>query len=601
MISPRTLAATLWLLIGSVSAQPLPEAGLRAEGQGQWAAAVDIYQQALQANPTRVDLWERLSDIYATRLKAPGRAAEALQEALKHAPQDARLYAKLSQAHAMAGNGPAALAAIDRALVLDPANLAYLRARAEIAAWTGDAAIARDSHERILVLAPGDAAAGLGLARAAYRSGQLDKARAAYRAYLSTHPEDAAAWLESAKLESELGDHAEAMELLDPYRTRFGEDIAWRKQRSRALALAARPTPALALVAELEPGQAEDEDLVYTRTVALHHARRAREALASLADVVRLRPGAKDTMDIERFIRTPLRSSATVGLAYHTDSDGVAVRRAGVEGQYGIDVETRLFGGADRQRISAPAGSGFEKPDGGTVLDYDRAWLGIRHRVSPTWAFDAQAGGGRATAGHVLYELGVDFQPGDAFAARLWRRQDLYAVSPRAAALGIEQRANVADVSWAPDLRWVIAGRIGHATYSDDNARWEASLAPRRAILRSQYVNLDLGVSARWFGFERDPGHGYYAPSRYERYALTAFTYWKISDDDGLSIVLSHGPYKDSTFPGFRSGSDAHVEGFFGIYRDWYLNVKAGYSNYAGSATGAYRSRGFALNLTRRF
>ncbi|MBT9591767.1 MAG: hypothetical protein IV089_12845, partial [Thiobacillus sp.] len=92
-----------------------------------------------------------------------------------------------------------------------------------------------------------------------------------------------------------------------------------------------------------------------------------------------------------------------------------------------------------------------------------------------------------------------------------------------------------------------------------------------------------------------------YAPARYQRYALTAFTYWKLSDDDGVSVAFGLGPYKDNTMGGYRTGGDISAEGFFGIYRDWYLNVKAAYSDYGGGDTGAYRSRLFEVSLTRRF
>src|SRR5512139_3896190 len=126
----------------AASSQPIPDAGLRAEMQGQWADAVGIYKQALQANPAQAHLWERIADIRATQLKDPARAAEAMREAVKYAPADARLHYKLSQALAAAQQGPAALAAINRAVELEPGNASYLRARGELATWSGDYALA---------------------------------------------------------------------------------------------------------------------------------------------------------------------------------------------------------------------------------------------------------------------------------------------------------------------------------------------------------------------------------------------------------------------------------------------------------------------------
>lgn len=753
-------------------AQPVPDAGLRAEMQGQWADAVEIYKQALQANPAQAHLWERIADIRATQLKAPARAAEALREAVKYAPMDARLHHKLSQAYAAAQEGPSALAAIARAVELEPGNLAYLRARGEIATWTGFYAVALDSFERVLAAAPQDADALLGAARASSRSGKKDAALPRYRAYLELRPDDkevmletmeveaergniqavqaydvlyrqrfgeskeywlrmadiyalggnatasaaalkeatrfapqdhalfyrlaqsypsekeaqqaaaaieravelepknleylrtradlaawrgdyamaldshrrilaiapddpgarlgiarvhywqsqldesarayrdylakqpgvATAWMEYIVVVTELGDYARAMELLEDYRRRFGDNVATRKQKARVLAWAERPTPSLAIVGELEPSLRDDYELAYSRTVALHYAHRPREALASLAEAARLRPDSKETVDLARFIRTPLRSNATADFGYSTGSDDVTLRHAGVRGEYVINPETRLFGGADRQRISADVGSGYEKPDGGTSIGYNRAWLGVQHRTSPTLSLDAQIGGGSAEGdGRFIYEVGADVQPTDELALRLARREELHAVSPLAAKLGIERRANTLDATWTPGLRYTVASRFAYDTFSDGNERWEAELAPRRAFLRTQRLNLDLGVSGRWFGYDQDPGNGYYAPSRYVRYAVTAFTYWKISDDDGVSVAISAGPYKDNTMGGYRSGGDIVAEGFFGIYRDWFLDVKAALSNYGGGATGGYRSSLFEVSLTRRF
>ncbi len=754
------------------AAQTVPDAGLRAEMQGQWADAVAIYQQALAADPAQATLWERIADIRATQLKDPTGAADALREAVKHAPMDARLYYKLSQAYAAIQKGPSALAAIAQAVELDPGNPAYLRARGEIALWTGYYAVATDSFERILAAAPGDADALLGLARADARGGRKDAAAPRYRAYLELRPQDrdvmletmeleaergdtravqeydaqyrqrfgtskaywlrmadlyalgnnpvaassalreaahldpqdpalfyrlaqsystdreagdaadaiehavaldpknleylrsradiaswrgdydmaldsyrrilalapddpgarlgiarvhywhgqlddsahayraylakqpgvAAPWLEYVVVVTELGDYARAMELLEDYRKRFGDNVAVRKQKARVLAWAERPAPSLGLVDELEPQLHDDYELGYTRTVALHYAHRPREALASLADVARLRPGSKEILDLTRFIYTPQRSNATFDLGYETASDDITIRHAGLRGEYVINPETRLFGGSDRQTIGTKAGSVYAKPDGGTSIGHTRTWLGIQHRASPGLSLDAQVGNGSAGGdGRFIYEVGADMQPADELTLRLSRRQDLFAVSPRAARLGIERRANVLDATWTPDLRYTVASRLAYDTFSDGNDRWEAELAPRRAILRTQRLNLDLGVSGRWFGYDRDPGNGYYAPSRYERYALTAFTYWKISDDDGVSVAFSYGPYQDSTQSGFRSGGDIVAEGYFGLYRDWFLDVKAAFSNYGGGTTAGYRSHMAEIALTRRF
>ncbi|MGE5320325.1 MAG: tetratricopeptide repeat protein, partial [Hyphomicrobiaceae bacterium] len=557
-----------------------------------------LYRQRFGASKA---YWLRMADMYALG-NDPAAASSALEEATRLAPQDPALFYRLAQSYSTDKEAGNAADAIEQAVELAPKNLEYLRTRADIASWRSDYATALDSYRRILAIAPDDPGAHLGIARVQYWRSQLDASACAYRDYLARQPGVAAAWMEYIVVVTELGDYAHAMELLEDYRSRFGDNVAYRKQKARVLAWAERPTSSLALVDELAPTLPDDYELGYTRTIALHYAHRPREALASLADVALLRPGSKEVLDLTRFIYTPLRSNATFDLGYQTASDDITLRHAGLRGEYVINPETRLFGGSDRQTIHTKTGSIYAKPDGGTSIGYNHAWLGIQHRTSPRLSLDAQIGGGAAEGdSHFIYEAGADMQPRDDLALRLSHRQDLFAVSPRAAKLGIERRANTLDATWTPDLRHTVDSHLAYDTFSDGNDRWEAELAPRRAILRTQRLNLDLGVSGRWFGFDHDPGNGYYAPSLYQRYALTAFTYWKISDDDGVSVAFSYGPYKDNTMGGFRSGGDIAAEGFFGLYRDWYLDVKAALSNYGGGTTAGYRSHLFELSLTRRF
>lgn len=748
------------------------DAGLRAELQGRWAEAAAIYRRMLAARPDQPAIWERLSDIYATRLSSPSDALDALRQAVRHAPSDARLQHKLSQAAAVAGQPAAAMEAIERAVQLDPDNLEYLRARATLAAWSGNHAVALESlervlaatpddikarldaarlavlaaqpdaaaghyrryllqrpedrealldymafeagrgnaeavrahdrayrqrfgaskeywlrlaelfeeahdagaslaaldeaarmapddhalwyrlaqgysaeervepawaaiehalarapdnldylrlragiaawrgdypaaiqtHERILALAPGDPSSLLGKARVSYWSGQLRVAERLYDEYLAAQPDVAVAWLERATVQAEQGDSARAMDMLEAYRERFGDSEAYRRQKARVLAWAVRPQAALDVLATLDPLPSDDHELIYTRTVALHYARRPRETLESLQALEALRPDAPEVVSLGRFVRAPLRSHLAFGFSQSSGSDDVSARQARLRAEFAVSPETRLRAGAERQRVEADTGSGFERPDGGTALSYNRAWLGLGHRFSSRVATDLLAGRSRFEGdSRTTYLFGMDLDPGDGVSFRVSRQQDLFAASPRAVDLGIERRANVVAVNWAPDLRHTFVGRLGYDTFSDGNDRWELELSPRRAVVRDERLNLDIGLSGRWFGYRRDPGNGYYAPSRYQRYAVTATGYWKIDGDNGLSLSASVGPYKDDRMDGFRAGGDIAVAGYFGITRDFHLDVRLAKSHYGGGAAGGYRSRSFDINLTYRF
>ncbi|WP_124949683.1 tetratricopeptide repeat protein [Sulfuriferula thiophila] len=558
----------------------------------------EIYRQRFGESR---EYWLRMADIEA--LAGDDRAsAEAIRQATRFAQNDANLFYRLSQTYPELKDVKNASAAIERAVQLEPKNLEFLRARADLAGWGSDYATALDSYDRILAIAPDDPGAMLGIARIRAWKGDTDKSAKSYKAYLAKYPQVQVVWIEYIEVEAERGNYALAMELLEKYRQQYGETAPYLKQKARVLAWAERPTPSLAIVHGLHPTMPNDYELATTHTIALAGAHRPREAVGSLSELTRLEPDSKETADTTRVIKTPLRSNINFMFGYMASSDDITIKQLGVNGEYVLSPETRLFAGSDKQWLNAAAGSGYETVSGETSTEYNRNWIGARHLFTPKISVDAQVGGGTTSgAQNFIYEVGADLQLKDNLSMRVSRRQDLFVVSPRAASLGIERRANTLTASWQPDLRYTVDSLLSYDTFSDGNTRWEANLAPRRAVVRSQYLNLDLGVGGRWFSYKEDPGNGYYAPNMYRRYSVTAYSYWKLSDDNGISVTASAGPYKDNTMDGYRTGGDLVVEGVFGLYRDWMLDARASLSSYGAGATGAYRSRLFELILTRRF
>lgn len=440
-------------------------------------------------------------------------------------------------------------------------------------------------------------------AEVALAPGNGDEAARRQAAYRETYPQSRSATLELARVMSERGDYARAIEILEDYRGRFGEDADYARQEARVLAWAQRPQAAIAILEPLLHADPGDYDLNYAHTLALNADQQPRETLFSLGTLRAIGPDRQETRDIERFVRTPLRSFATAAYGYRTDSDHVTIQPLRLEGAYRLNPETALLAGVGHESLTAPVGGGLEHKNGGGGAHYARHWVGAKHVYSPIWAVDCRLGAGQASGAgsNGIYELALVARPVDEWRLRFSGRQDIHDVSPRAVSLGVERRGAQIDAQWTPDLRYTVVGMAATDHFSDGNDRWEWVLAPRRAVVRNRSLNLDIGVSAQQYGFDRDPGHGYYAPRRYQRYAVTAFGYWKIDDDDGIGMTLGFGPYKDNGMAGFRNGGDLAVEGFFGIHRDWYLNVRAGLSHYGGGFSRTYESRVFHVALTRRF
>jgi len=149
---------------------------------------------------------------------------------------------------------------------------------------------------------------------------------------------------------------------------------------------------------------------------------------------------------------------------------------------------------------------------------------------------------------------------------------------------------------------WTIVGLGREAEFSDSNHFLNAVIAPRYAIFRTQYWNVDLGISGNWQHYSRRvPLNGYYSPDFYQLYAATAFVYYKMSEENGISVLASVGENKDETFRNFKLTKDASFEATFGQLSDWMFKIRGAYTNH-GSATGpGFASESLGFTVVRRF
>jgi Tfp pilus assembly protein PilF len=503
----------------------------------------------------------------------------------------------------------AALEAIEQAVALAPDNAQYLLGRAQIANWLGKYDLARQSYQRILDANPDHREAALGRARSTAWGGHLAAATRYYRDYVARYPagpDAEAARLEYARVESWQGDFATAVELLDAFREDFGPDRpAYQEDRARIFTAADRPTTGLALVEPLLRQKPQDPALVGIRTLALAGSGRPAAALEGVEALRDLAPGAPKTVEIERIVTTPRRPVFTPHLSFYSDSDSVERAEAGFDGGFSPSAASRFTVGVSGDELTADPGSGLDSSDGEAVRSAE-LWVGFGGRPSPKVWLEGRLGDAEidhnGDGGDLLtYRARARFDFSDEVQLTLESQRSYYAVSPKALELEIHRTANRLGLHWTPDLRYTVELSGGYDTFSDGNRSWEAVLAPRRAVLRRQGFNLDLGLRAWWFGFDDNPGNGYYAPEDYQRYTFTTFSYWKISDNTGVSLVTGAGYFKDNTMDDFEFGGDAALELTVGVYRDWLLQLRASYTENTRQASGAFDAWGGAIFLSRRF
>lgn len=591
-------------LLAQVASAGLPnqvlQRGIAAETGARWDDALIIYLDSLERNPKQPDLWLRVADIQA-RLGQDTEALRATEQAAAMDPENAAVQHRLSQAYAAAGRPNDALTANARARALSPASVEYLRAHATLAIWAGEYGAAQESYRALRRLQPDDAGLALDLARVSAWAGSTDEAAGEYRRYLAAHPEAAAVWLELAKTESWRGNFPGAVTVLETYRERFGETSEYSQELAGALARGGRPREATRLIERLLPVASDTYQLQISQTVALAAQERRSDALSAFDAVKRRLPEQPETRGTERFVRAAVASTVGPrGTTYH-DSDGLSVQRFTPRINLTLLNGTRVEGAYERADLRARAGSGLEQVTGALDARQDAGWLGVTQRIG---ALSLAARAGYASVqsdDRFTYGLGVQLHPTDTFRLSASRDSGFLVVSPRSVGLGLTRVAHSAQFEWMPSLNYTIVVEGSIEDLSDGNRRWDVLVSPRRIVARTQRLNLDMGVQVRQFGATRNLTNGYYDPHRYESYAVTAFPYWKVSENTGFSVSLAVGAQRDEAWTSFRPGGNAAAEVTFGIFEQWMLKINAAVTLNERTESGAFQAYGGGIALIRRF
>lgn len=584
----------------------IPEAGLRAEEEGRWEKAIEVYRHVLSREPRRADLWLRIANIQA-QLEKKEIMLETLKQAARSNPNDKEIFLSLSQVNAELNRSKEALEAIERAVQLDPNNIEYLRARAQLANWQGVPKIAANSYRRLIKLLPDNDELLLELARACTWDGQLDRAAASYKKYLSIkwRPGNLDVLIEYVKVQTWRGNFAAALKLLEHYREKGGDESIYQMRRADILCRGSRPRAGLKALAPLLFFDPANYELHTSRILALHYDHRWEEAMDSLEILERLRPQSYENKYMRNFVSTPLRHSFPVGAQYYNDSIGISIFSAHLDGGIGLNTKLRLKGGYTRDFLKAPKGSGFNNINGEESALHFKQWGGAKLRLNRFLAFDGYLGTEKAEElpASLTYGINAYLQLSDTFQLNAGINHDYFLISPRTVSLGIRKTTNQIDLQWEPGLRYIVTLYGGYDTFTDDNTRWQVIVSPRYVSIRASRLNLDIGVKAWWFGFKRG-GNGYWAPSFFESYMGVTYGYWKLSENDGISFQGEAGVLRANDWDRYRVGYSVEAHGLFGIYRDLMLQLRAAYLYNAyridGTYDGVYSAYLFSASMTIR-
>jgi tetratricopeptide (TPR) repeat protein len=578
------------LVLGQQTEDELYAAGLKFESQANWQQAADTFEKLVKANPNRHEVWLRMSDIYA-KLGKIDQTLVSLRRVVSIKGDNPVYFQKLSQAYSVNQDPKAALRAIELAVALAPNNRSYLYSKAELAGWAKDNESALQAYSALIKLDPTDSKALLGRARVYTWIGKVDKSAVDYKNYLSMKPNDNEALFEYARVELWRGDFHDTLIHLEKYKANNGDLKKYDELKARTLAWTTKLDEARDIVETQLPNEPNNFDANVTNTLVLANNNEPKEAIDSLLILDRLKPDDLETRNIRRFVLTPVRSNLAPRFRYYQDSDGIKIYTPRADFQYFINPETKIIGGAELNFLKARSNSGFENINGSRTITHQKIWLGIGHRFSPRLAVDVSVGGARAQGVNSTFAFDAKLfaRPTDRVRLTFYGNRDFYIVSPRSVSLGVKRTLGGMRLNWVPGSRTFVDADFSYGRFSDGNNKFELDIAPRRAVLRRENFNLDLGVRASIYGYSKDLNNGYYDPN------------WKINENNNVNFVFMYGAQRDTFTQKFKFATNGSVEGKFGIYDNVMFRVAFSGLNNSRANSGAFRGFSFETGLIFRF
>jgi len=521
-------------------------------------------------------------------------------------PNEAEAHYELSRLYTMADDAPRALEEIEKALASDPYNRRYLRDMTQLANWNDRHDLALEGYGKLAALGEEDDELLLNRARISSYIGELDDSARYYERYLRLHPDNRAAAMERIRVESWRGNSGRAMALLEAYRARFGEDEGWFKTKVDILSWGERPRETERILRPLLQQKPGDYQLNFAKVLAAHFGGRPRDALRGLQELEEHDPDADDNRLLRRVVTAPYRPLVSLESAYVTSSENLEALTTTLQAVYSPIPEMRLGLKLVQEWFSARVGSGLEAIDGSSGAQYQNIQAGVRYRFSPLLLGDIHLG--RATAegeGIPISTLGLDVSPADGMNLRLQYSRDYfheyYSSSPKTISLNIEEEATRLYVDWRPDFNYRISAQLGYSCFSDENCSRRYQLSVRRAVLRTQRWNLDLGLSSGVLDFSDKKGNGYYEPDYYQRYMFASNVYWKAGEQGGVSVSLGLGVAKDELMEGFKLASEGDISGEFRLEDGWWFHFGINGVHNVTRGGDAYTGSGVNLSVSRRF
>lgn len=533
-------------------------------------------------------------------------AAIAIKKAIALKPADPALYQKLSEIYATAKQPQLALVAINKAVNLAPTQIQYWRARAKLAAWAGDKVQALDSYEQILKIKHLDQDAMLNLAHILAWQSKTDEAIQAYRQLLSIYPKMAEGWVKYAEVLSWTGNFLDSLDALKHYKQLRGETTQYRETMARVLALIGRFKSALAINEPLLAITPNDLYLLSTEVTALTTARKVKKAVNYLKKANSIRPNDPLVIGLNHVTLTPIRSNINLEGDYTAASDTTKIVDLPVSAQYFLTPATSLLFQGLYEQATAAASSGLGPVNGNGPIADESAMVGFTTQINSI-NLKGLFGGLNIQRGnnHAIYDASLNTSLGEKAQISVGSLHNLYRPylvpqTPKLISLQIMETRISGFLQWQPFVQKHLNVLLSYSNLSDHNNYVHLNIWPKARVYASQHWLVSLGIAGDFWQYRRRATNGYYSPLHFDGYEGTIEFYYAQSENIGYSVSSGFGMQKDETFPHYYYEEDLAMQMFLGIFTDWELQVKGGFT-LRDNPINNYHCWSAGLVLTRRF
>lgn len=343
-----------------------------------------------------------------------------------------------------------------------------------------------------------------------------------------------------------------------------------------------------------------------TEVTALTAARQIKNAVYYLNKANSINPKDPLVKGLTDVTRTPIRSNINIEGDYTAASDTTKIVDVPVSAQYFLTPATSLLFQGLHEQATAAVSSGLGPVNGSGPISDESAMVGFTTQINAI-NLKGLLGGLNIQRGnnHAIYDASLNTSLGETAQISVGSLHNLFRPylvpqTPKLISLQVMETRISGFLEWQPWVQKHLNLFLSYSNLSDNNDYVHLNVWPKARVYASQHWLVSLGIDGDFWHFRRRASGGYYSPLHFDGYEGTIEFYYAQSENIGYSVSSGFGMQKDETFPHYYYQEDIAVKIFMGIFTDWELQAKGGYT-LRNNPIANYDCWSAGLVLTRRF